>query len=396
MADLDLDAGGATPIVPAAREAMLAALEAFGDPLQITAPGRAARSLLEDARGSVAEAIGAQPDEIVFTSGGTESISLAVEGIAGAASGTVVSSAIEHPAVAGAVERLAPRGVAFVAIGGDRSGRLDLDRFATAVRAPGDDARDRPAREPRDRHDAADRRGRPGRPRGRRAVPHGCGPDRRPPPDRRPRARRSTCSRWRDTPSAGPPAWARCTCAAAWSSRPRSPGTTGSARGAPGSAEPPGDRGDGGRAHRRPRDDGRRRRRAHGRRPRPFVIGSPRWCPAPRSTGIRPTACRTSSASRLPGSTRRRSRWRWTIAGSTSGRARPAPGVPRIPPMCSSSWGSPRPRRSGSGSGRRPPIGSWTAASRCSPRWPETSGRWRGARRPRWRRFQPPDPGVAS
>ena len=137
MADLDLDAGGATPIVPAAREAMLAALEVFGDPLQITAPGRAARSLLEDARGSVAEAIGAQPDEIVFTSGGTESISLAVEGIAGAASGTVVSSAIEHPAVAGAVERLAPRGVAFVAIGGDRSGRLDLDRFATAVRAPG-------------------------------------------------------------------------------------------------------------------------------------------------------------------------------------------------------------------------------------------------------------------
>jgi cysteine desulfurase len=137
MADLDLDAGGGTPIVPAARDAMVAALDACGDPLQITAPGRAARSLLEDARGSVAEAIGAQPDEIVFTSGGTESIALAIEGIAGAASGTAVSSAIEHPAVAGAIGRLGARGVASVTIAGDRDGRLDLDRFAAAVRTPG-------------------------------------------------------------------------------------------------------------------------------------------------------------------------------------------------------------------------------------------------------------------
>jgi cysteine desulfurase len=135
--DLDLDAGGGTPIVAAAREAMLAALDAFGDPLQITAPGRAARSLLEDARVSVAEAIGAQPDEIVFTSGGTESIALAIEGIAGGAPGTVVSSAIEHPAIAGAIGRLGPRGVGLVAIGGDADGRIDLDRFATAVRAAG-------------------------------------------------------------------------------------------------------------------------------------------------------------------------------------------------------------------------------------------------------------------
>jgi cysteine desulfurase len=135
--DLNLDAGGETPIVPAAREAMLAALDAFGDPLQITAPGRAARSLLEEARVSVAEAIGAQPDEVVFTSGGTESIALAIEGIAGGAPGTVVSSAIEHPAVAGAIGRLGSRGVGLVAIGGDADGRIDLDRFATAVRATG-------------------------------------------------------------------------------------------------------------------------------------------------------------------------------------------------------------------------------------------------------------------
>jgi cysteine desulfurase len=48
-----------------------------------------------------------------------------------------VSSAIEHPAVAGSIRRLGSRGVAHVTIGGDRDGRLDLDRFAAAVRAPG-------------------------------------------------------------------------------------------------------------------------------------------------------------------------------------------------------------------------------------------------------------------
>ena len=52
--ELYLDAAGATPLAPAAREAIVAALDTFGDPLMIHAPGRAARALLEDARGVVA------------------------------------------------------------------------------------------------------------------------------------------------------------------------------------------------------------------------------------------------------------------------------------------------------------------------------------------------------
>ena len=60
----------------------MAALDTYGDPLMIHAPGRAARALLEDARGVVARAIGAQADEIAFTSGGTESVALGIWGVA--------------------------------------------------------------------------------------------------------------------------------------------------------------------------------------------------------------------------------------------------------------------------------------------------------------------------
>jgi kynureninase len=59
---------------------VIAALDLYGDPLHIHTQGRAARALLDGAREQVAGAIGAQPDEIVFTSGGTESIALAIWG----------------------------------------------------------------------------------------------------------------------------------------------------------------------------------------------------------------------------------------------------------------------------------------------------------------------------
>jgi len=87
--DLYLDGASATPLLPAAREALVATLDAFGDPLSIHAPGRRARQLIDDARATVARAIGAQPDEIVFTSGGTESVALGIW----AACGRTVSSA---------------------------------------------------------------------------------------------------------------------------------------------------------------------------------------------------------------------------------------------------------------------------------------------------------------
>jgi cysteine desulfurase len=136
MADLVLD--GSVPIAPVARQAIVAALDVVGDPLHITAPGRAARELLEDSRAAVADSIGAHPDEIVFTSGATESIALAVGGIAAAGGGgRVVTSAIEHPTIPATIGGLRERGVTADVVPTDRDGRLDLDRFASAVRAPG-------------------------------------------------------------------------------------------------------------------------------------------------------------------------------------------------------------------------------------------------------------------
>jgi cysteine desulfurase len=137
--DLYLDPASATPLLPEARDAMIAALEVYGDPLQIHGPARAARALLEDAREHVGAAIGAQPDEIVFTSGGTESIALAIWGGVRAVRelGTrIVLGAVEHPAVGGVAHALESDGFEVVTIPVDREGRVDLDRFAVEVRAP--------------------------------------------------------------------------------------------------------------------------------------------------------------------------------------------------------------------------------------------------------------------
>ncbi|MDH4112791.1 MAG: aminotransferase class V-fold PLP-dependent enzyme, partial [Actinomycetota bacterium] len=140
VSDFYLDGASATPLLPEARAAFIEALDAFGDPLQIHAPGRAARSMLEESRGTIAAAIGAQPDEIVFTSGGTESVALAIWGGARAIRelGTrIVVSAVEHPAVGGVGHALQSDGFEVVEIPVDAYGRVDLDRYAAEVRTPG-------------------------------------------------------------------------------------------------------------------------------------------------------------------------------------------------------------------------------------------------------------------
>jgi cysteine desulfurase len=135
-----LDGASATPLLPEAREAFIAATDTFGDPLMIHGPGRLARSLLDDGREAVADAIGAQADEIVFTSGGTESVALAIWGGVRAMrelGSRVVVSAVEHPSVGGVGNVLASDGFEMVEIPADEYGRMDMDRFAAEVRVPG-------------------------------------------------------------------------------------------------------------------------------------------------------------------------------------------------------------------------------------------------------------------
>jgi len=140
VADLYLDSASATLLLPEARDAVIAALDAYGDPLSIHTPGREARAVLDTAREQIAAGIGAQPDEIVFTSGGTESIALAIWGGVRAVRelGTrIVVGAVEHPAVGGVAHTLESDGFEVVTVAVDRDGRVDLDRYAAEVRTPG-------------------------------------------------------------------------------------------------------------------------------------------------------------------------------------------------------------------------------------------------------------------
>ncbi|HEX6230699.1 MAG TPA: cysteine desulfurase family protein [Actinomycetota bacterium] len=135
-----LDHASATPLDPRARETFLAALDSFGDPLRLHANGIAARRILEDARARVAAAIGAQPDEIVFTSGGTESVALAIWGGVRPVReiGTrIVTSTVEHPAVGGVLHTLETDGFESVLVPVDEHGLVDLDAFVAAARTRG-------------------------------------------------------------------------------------------------------------------------------------------------------------------------------------------------------------------------------------------------------------------
>jgi cysteine desulfurase len=91
-----LDWNATAPLRPAAREAFAAALELVGNPSSVHGEGRAARALIEQARGEVAVLVGADARNVVFTSGGTEANVLALSPALGE---RLLVSAIEHPSV---------------------------------------------------------------------------------------------------------------------------------------------------------------------------------------------------------------------------------------------------------------------------------------------------------
>jgi cysteine desulfurase len=111
MRQIYLDHNTTTPIAPSVQQAMAPFLaDHFGSPSSQHAIGRAAAEALQDARGQVAQVLGADPDEIVFTSGGSEANNLAIKGLliqrGPIGHGHVVLSAVEHPSVAESVRFL--------------------------------------------------------------------------------------------------------------------------------------------------------------------------------------------------------------------------------------------------------------------------------------------------
>jgi cysteine desulfurase len=124
-----LDHAATTPLRPEVLEAMLPFLSGtFGNPSSAHAWGRAAREALDDAHERLARAIGGDAREIVFTSGGTEAINLALKGAAwaGRARGArIVTSAVEHHAVGHTLSYLEKFGFEVVTLPVDRYGRVD-------------------------------------------------------------------------------------------------------------------------------------------------------------------------------------------------------------------------------------------------------------------------------
>jgi cysteine desulfurase len=126
-----LDHAASTPMRPEAVAAMAPLLgEVFGNPSGSHRWAREARRRLDDARDVVAEVLGAEPGEVVFTSGGTEADNLAVFGVVAATGGRALCSAVEHHAV---LDPVLHSGGATVPV--DRAGRVDLDALAARLDA---------------------------------------------------------------------------------------------------------------------------------------------------------------------------------------------------------------------------------------------------------------------
>jgi cysteine desulfurase len=136
VAETYLDAASTTPLHPLARAALVEALDGFGDPARLYGRARRARMLLDRSRERLAAAVGAAPDEVVLTSGGTEAANLAVTGLARAARRRrhLVVSAVEHTSVLAPARALAGQGFEVTEVGVDGAGRVDEAELAAAVR----------------------------------------------------------------------------------------------------------------------------------------------------------------------------------------------------------------------------------------------------------------------
>jgi cysteine desulfurase len=131
-----LDHNAITPVRPEAMEAVRLALETFGNPSSVHSAGRAARDLLDLSRDRVARALGARPQDVVFTSGATEGAALAIRGVLAAAPPgrrRLVVSAVEHPCVLSLAKQLASTGTPLTVVPVSGEGEVDPAAFRAAL-----------------------------------------------------------------------------------------------------------------------------------------------------------------------------------------------------------------------------------------------------------------------
>jgi cysteine desulfurase len=135
-----LDYAATTPIAPEVFAAMRPWMEAdgeFGNPASAHAAGLRARAAVEEARAQVATLIGAQPDEIIWTSGATESNNLAIKGVvefSGNPRTHLITSRIEHKCVLDTCRWLETRGISVTYLKPDAKGRIDHEAVLAQLR----------------------------------------------------------------------------------------------------------------------------------------------------------------------------------------------------------------------------------------------------------------------
>ena len=131
------DHSATTPVLPEVAEIVCECFSKFyGNASEPHTPGQQARELLGSSRLTVANALGAKPREIVFTSGGTESDNLAILGVAEAyqkKGNHIIASEIEHPAVLMPLKYLSRKGFRITRVGVDKYGMVDPDDIRKAV-----------------------------------------------------------------------------------------------------------------------------------------------------------------------------------------------------------------------------------------------------------------------
>lgn len=122
-----LDYNASSPLLPEARAAVLSALDCCANPSSVHGAGRQARAIVETARIEVAEAIGARPADVIFTSGASEANATVVAGCWD----TIYLSALEHDSVRAAAKG---RGARVVEVPVTSAGTFDVDAFASLAR----------------------------------------------------------------------------------------------------------------------------------------------------------------------------------------------------------------------------------------------------------------------
>ena len=137
MERIYLDYNASTPVDPAVAAAMQPLLDGhFGNPSSGHWAASPAKAALEQARSEVAATLGAENEEIIFTSGGSEANNLALKGVAFALRGKgnhFITSAVEHPAIVGPCRFLEQQGFKVSVVPVDRFGRIDPDDVERAI-----------------------------------------------------------------------------------------------------------------------------------------------------------------------------------------------------------------------------------------------------------------------